>query len=98
MKHTCRRNGKKITTLEGPAWAAPNEVVKLADSDNWGRVEMLWSCCHTYVVRVEEFGDQEAGLLALPPTALENVHDAYPSNLPPEGYPVPARPGGPKRY
>lgn len=97
MKHTCRRHGQAIGALDGPGWAAPGELVKLADSENWGRVEILWRCCHTYDVRVEAFGDQEAGLLTLPPAALENAYDAYPTNLPPRGYPVPSRPGGPKR-
>ncbi len=97
MGHTCRKGGKKITSLEGPAWALPGELVKLADQDNWGRVELRWRCCHTYDVRVEASGDQEAGLLALAPEALENAYDAYPANLPPKGYPLPKRPGGPRR-
>jgi hypothetical protein len=89
MKHSCRRGGQAIGALEGPAWAAPGEIVKLADSDDWGRVETLWRCCHTYDVRVAAFGDQEAGTLVLGPEGLENAWDAYPANMPPKGYPVP---------
>lgn len=88
MKHRCRQ-ARPITALEGPAWAMPGELVKLADAEHWGRVETMWRCCHTYDVRVEEHGDQEAGLLSLPPEGLENAWDAYPANMPPRGYPVP---------
>lgn len=89
MKHTCRRNGERIGVLDGPGWAAPGEIVKLADEDNWGRVTLLWRCCHTYEVRVEAFGEQEAGVRVLAPEALEDAYSAYPANMPPRGYPLP---------
>jgi len=89
MKHTCRKGGKPITALEGPAWAAPGEIVKLADEENWGRVAVLYRCCHTYEVRVKAFGEQEAGTLVLGPDGLENAWGNYPANMPPKGYPIP---------
>ena len=89
MKHVCRKGGGPITSLEGPAWAAPGSLVKFMDQEDWGKVEMVWRCCHTYEVRVEEVGDQECGLRVVGPDDLENPYAAYPSNLPPLGYPVP---------
>lgn len=89
MKHVCRKGGKPIGPLDGPAWAAPGEVVKLADEENWGRVALLWRCCHTYEVRVEEVGEQEAGTRLLGPDGLEDAWGGYPASLPPQGYPVP---------
>lgn len=93
MKHVCRQ-ARPVTALEGPAWAMPGEIVKLVDEESWGRVEMMWRCCHTYDVRLEAFGEQEACVRSFPPEALENAYDAYPANLPPKGYPVPRKPGG----
>lgn len=98
MEHRCRKNGRRVGALDGPGWASPGEIVKLVDQEHWGRVETRWRCCDSYDVRVEAFGDQEAGVLrSLPETVLENPDDAYPTNLPPRGYPVPARSGGPRR-
>lgn len=91
MEHTCRRDGQKVGTLDGPAWASPGEIVKLVDAEHWGRIQLRYLCCDTYEVRVEAFADQEAGTLSVPLTALENAYGAYPANMPPRGYPVPRR-------
>ena len=89
MDHICRKGGKPIGAREGLGWAAPGEVVKLADEDRWGRIETLWRCCHSYDVRVAPYGDDEGGLYILAPEALEDAYDAYPANLPPGGDPIP---------
>lgn len=90
MNHVCRKDGRKVGAMDGPEWARPGEIVKLADQENWGRVITRWRCCGSYDVRVAEFGEQEAGdLLALPVTAFESAWEAYPANMPPRGYPVP---------
>jgi hypothetical protein len=90
MKHVCRKDGRAVGPLDGPAWLAPGEIVKIADEENWGRVVIRWQCCDSYDVRVSAFGEQEAGDLTVrPATAFENAWDAYPANMPPRGYPVP---------
>jgi hypothetical protein len=90
MMHVCRKNGRRIGPGEGPEWARPGEMVKLADEDNWGLSVMHWLCCDSYDVRVSAFGEQEAGVMSsLPVSGLENAWEAYPANLPPKGYPVP---------
>lgn len=89
-KHICRKGGKPVGALDGPTWTDPGEIVKLADEEHWGRIMLRWRCCDSYDVAVAAYGDQEAGVLrAQPVTALENAWDAYPSNLPPRGYPLP---------
>lgn len=97
MDHRCRKNGKPVGALDGPGWASPGEIVKLADQEHWGRVELRWRCCDSYDVRVEQFGEQEAGVLTgLSERDLEPVYDRT-EHAVPRGYPVPARPGGPRR-
>lgn len=89
-RHVCRRGGRPARAMEGAAWAMPGEIVKLVDEDRWGRVEMMYRCCHVYDVRVEATEDQEGGIFTLPPDGLENAYEAYPANMPPKGYPVPS--------
>lgn len=90
QKHLCRKGGKPVGTMDGPAWMSPGEIVKLVDEDHWGRVVRRWRCCDSFDVVVAAYGDREAGTLAVQPvTAFENAWDAYPANLPPRGYPIP---------
>lgn len=89
MEHTCRKGGKPVGYMEGPAWASPGEIVKLADEQNWGRIALRWRCCDSYTVALAEFGDQAAELRdAQPVDAFENAWHKYPDALPPVGYPL----------
>ncbi len=90
LKHTCRKGGKQVGVLDGPAWAAPGGLVKLADEDRWGRVMLRYRCCDSYAVAFSATEDGPAETRdAMAERDLEDAFDAYPHNLPPKGYMIP---------
>lgn len=89
--HRCPQ-GARPPGLSGPdtAWGDPGKMVKVAGEERWGRVFLLWRCCG---IRTVHLGPDGAGehhaYREMPLKALENPYSDYPSQLPPEGHPVP---------
>lgn len=90
MKHTCRKGGQRVGTLDGPVWVSPGEIVRLVDEERWGRVKSRWMCCDSYDVMCAPDGKDDAAVYeAMALGSLEDPWTDYPNGLPPVGYRIP---------
>jgi hypothetical protein len=86
MEHRCLKNGRPTGNYR-PSWAEPGEVVKIADEDRWGRVDLIWRCCGMRDVSVPAIGAEGIETLHLAEDGLQNPVGEH--KRPPR-YPVPA--------
>lgn len=89
--HTHIEGGVPQGAIDGAAWAAPGELVKVREAERWGRTRLLWRCCGALEVEFLAFGEHNTETATVTEAQLENPWADYPCNLPPRGYPVPAK-------